>query len=78
MSCVNSMSYINNMIYVNNMSYACRLYHLYELCKSCEYFYESLKNNLLFVFKKFGIFLLVCKRELNLHYKNENIERKYF
>ena len=31
------------MSYVNNMSYVCRLYELYKLCKSYEYFYELLK-----------------------------------
>ena len=49
------------MSYVNNMSYACKLSELYELCKSYEYFYESLKNHLFFVFKKFGSFLLLYK-----------------
>ena len=43
MSYVNNVSYVSNMSYVNNMSYVCRLYELYELCKSYEYFYESLK-----------------------------------
>ena len=54
MSCVNYVSlyelfnlyelcYANNMGYVNNMSYVCRLYDLYGLCKSYEYFYESHK-----------------------------------
>ena len=31
------------MSYVNNMSYECRLYGLHEICKSYEYFHESLK-----------------------------------
>ena len=31
------------MSYVNNMNYVCRLHELYELCKSYEYFHESLK-----------------------------------
>ena len=41
-------------------------------------FMNHLKITCFLFFKKFGIFLLVCKGELNLHYKNENIERKYF
>ena len=39
------------MNYVNKMSYVCRLYELYELCKSYEYFYDSLKI-ILFLFLK--------------------------
>ena len=60
-SYVNDISYVNNMRYVNNMSYVCRLY---ELCESHEYFSESLKttwNRLIFIFKKFEIFLLTYK-----------------
>ena len=49
------MSYVNNTSYVYNMSDGCRLYELYE------YFYESLKIAYFFVFKKFGIFLLIYK-----------------
>ena len=49
------MSYVNNTSYVYNMSDECRLYELYE------YFYESLKIAYFFVFKKFGIFLLIYK-----------------
>ena len=44
------MSYVNNMVYVNNTSYVCRLYELYELCKSYEYFYEL--KSLAFLFLK--------------------------
>ena len=43
MSYVNNTSYVNNMSYVNNINYACRLYSLYELCKSYDHFYESVK-----------------------------------
>ena len=43
------------------MSYVCRLYELYELCKSYEYFYESLKTLVFLFFKKFGFFLLIYK-----------------
>ena len=39
---LNNRSYVNNMSYVN---YVCRLYELYKLCNSYEYFYESLKIN---------------------------------
>ena len=31
------------MSYANNMSYVWRLDELYELCRSYDYFYESLK-----------------------------------
>ena len=37
------MSYVNDMSYVNN-----ELCKLYELCKSNDYFYESLKIKLVF------------------------------
>ena len=60
-SYVNDISYVNNMRYVNNMSYVCRLD---ELCELHEYFSESLKttwNGLIFIFKKFEIFLLTYK-----------------
>ena len=60
-SYVNDISYVNNMRYVNNMSYAC---WLYELCELHEHFSESLKttwNGLIFIFKKFEIFLLTYK-----------------
>ena len=55
MSYINNTSYVNNMSYINDMSDICRLYELYE------YFYESLKITCLFVFTKFGIFLLIYK-----------------
>ena len=58
------MRYVNNMSYANNKRYVCRLCELYKLCKLYEYFYESLKitrNRLMFVFKKFGFFLLIYK-----------------
>ena len=47
------MSYVNYLSYVSYMSYVCRLCGLYELCKSYEFFYESLKfaRNDLSVFK---------------------------
>ena len=41
------------MSYVNNMSY---VYRLYELCKSYEYFYESLKITCFLFLKKLGFF----------------------
>ena len=34
---------VNNMSYANNMSYVWRLDELYELCRSYDYFYVSLK-----------------------------------
>ena len=48
MSCVNYVSLyelfkLYELCYANNMSYVCRLYDLYGLCKSYEYFYESHK-----------------------------------
>ena len=64
---VYNMRYLNNISYVNNMSYVCRLYELYELCKSYECFYESLK---------ISCFLFIYKVE-KLNCKNENIERIY-
>ena len=75
MSYVNDISYVNNMRYVNNMSYVCRLY---ELCESHEYFSESLKttwNRLIFIFKKFEIFLLTYKEGKPKLYKQKNWEK---
>ena len=43
------------MSYVNNMGYVCRLY---ELCKSYEYFYESLKITSFWFLKKLELFFV--------------------
>ena len=51
------MSYVNNMSYVNDMSYLCRLYELYELCKSYESFYESLKLTCFLFLKNLPFFI---------------------
>ena len=64
MRCINNINYVNNMGYANNMSHIRRLYELHELRTLYEYFHESLKltwNRLIFVFKKFGFFLLIYK-----------------
>ena len=42
------------MSYVNKMSYLCSLNQLYELCKSYEYFYESLKTICFLFLKNLG------------------------
>ena len=55
------MSYVNNMSYVYNMIYVCRLHEFYELCKSYENFFESLKIICFFVFNKIETFLLIYK-----------------
>ena len=75
MSYVNDISYVNNMRYVNNMSY---VFRLYELCELHEYFSESLKttwNGLIFIFKKFEIFLLTYKEGKPKLYKQKNWEK---
>ena len=79
------MSYVKNMSYVNNMGYACRLYELCELCKSYEYFYESLKivgicfKYNIFCFQVFPKNFHEYIRMENLSYKNLNcFKQKYF
>ena len=45
------------MSYVNNMVYVFRLYEIYELCKSYEYFYDSLKITCFLFLKNLDFFV---------------------